>query len=140
MKRFWFPLICALAFIALLVSGLWIGEVALSPIVVHLLVFTIVALLTATVVSLVWAVAGRTKGSLIKSIVLWIVAIPTVLAELLLALLVFASQRNPEGSDDFVLVVIPILGIMGVGLVAMLFLAALPVKSKAASPERQRQG
>ena len=74
MKRFWVPLLCALAFVALLVSGYWIAQHA--PALGSLVMYAIVGLQAGAVVSLAWAVVGRTRGSLIKIILLWIRAAP----------------------------------------------------------------
>lgn len=90
--------------------------------------YAIVGLQAGAVVSLAWAVAGRTRGSLIKSILLWILAAPTILVSLVLALLMIAVMNKPQGNDDVILVVIPALGVIGAGAAAMLVLAALPVK------------
>ena len=126
MKRFWVPLLCALAFVALLVSGYWIAQHA--PALGSLVMYAIVGLQAGAVVSLAWAVAGRTRGSLIESILLWILAAPTILVSLVLALLMIAVMNKPQGNDDVILVVIPALGIIGTGAAARLALAALPVK------------
>jgi len=119
-------LLCAFGFVALLVSGSWIAQHA--PALGSLVTYAIVGLQAGAVVSLAWAVAGRTRGSLIKSILLWILAAPTILVSLVLALLMIAVMNKPQGNDDVILVVIPALGVIGTGAAAMLVLAALPVK------------
>ena len=125
MKRLWVPLLCALAFVALLVSGYWIAQHA--PALGSLVMYAIGGLQAGAVVSLAWAVAGRTRGSLIKSILLWSLAAPTILVSLYRVLLMIAVMNKP-GNDDIILVVIPALGIIGTGAAARLALAALPVK------------
>jgi hypothetical protein len=132
MKRFWFRLLCVLAIVALVVAAPLMVEP--GPVQDRLDAYVFAALQAAAIIGLVWAVARRTRGSLIKSILLWILAVPTVFVSLFLALLVVAVANNPRGNDDVVLVVIPILGILGGGIAGMLVLAALPKKRVSAQP------
>ena len=131
MKRFWPPLLCASALVALSIWGLsqaWIDQTAWED----ALGATMLALLLATVGALIWAVAGRVRGSLLKTILLWTVAAPTVLVALLFAGLSIFDMITPPtgggGDDEMGLVLIPLLLMVLCGIGLLLVLAALPKK------------
>lgn len=133
MKRFWLPLLCALALVAMSILGLsaaWmdgtIWETALG--------LVMLALVLAMVGTMIWAVAERARGSLVKNILLWIVAVPTVLAALSFVGLTIATVATPSsGGGDMGLVLIPLFLIVLGGLGILLILAALPKRASGAS-------
>jgi hypothetical protein len=133
MKRFWLPLLCALALVAMSILGLsaaWmdgtIWETALG--------LVMLALVLAMVGTMIWAVAERVRGSLVKNILLWIVAVPTVLAALSFVGLTIATVATPSsGGGDMGLVLIPLFLIVLGGLGILLILAALPKRASGAS-------
>lgn len=133
MKRFWLPLLCALALVAMSILGLsaaWmdgtIWETALG--------LVMLALVLAMVGTMIWAVAERARGSLVKNILLWIVAVPTVLAALSFVGLTIATIATPSsGGGDMGLVLIPLFLIVLGGLGILLILAALPKRASGAS-------
>ncbi len=133
MKRFWLPLLCALALVAMSILGLsaaWmdgtIWETALG--------LVMLALVLAMVGTMIWAVAERVRGSLVKNILLWIVAVPTVLGALSFVGLTIATVATPSsGGGDMGLVLIPLFLIVLGGLGILLILAALPKRASGAS-------
>ncbi|WP_374576874.1 hypothetical protein [Phenylobacterium sp.] len=92
------------------------------------------ALVLAMVGTMIWAVAERVRGSLVKNILLWIVAVPTVLGALSFVGLTIATVATPSsGGGDMGLVLIPLFLIVLGGLGILLILAALPKRASGAS-------
>jgi hypothetical protein len=97
MKRFWLPLLCALALVAMSILGM--SQAAWMDGTVWGAGLTMLALVLAMVGSLIWAVANRVRGSLVKNILLWIIAVPTALSALLFVGLTIATVATPPGGD-----------------------------------------
>lgn len=132
MEPFDLPLLCAALFAALFWCVAWGPEWLLLSLPGPAFAYGVSALLTTMVVSLIWAAAGRVRGSIIRRILHWIVAIPTVLADLLFVLLTVATVTAPENSEEMGLVIVPLFGIVICGLAVLLLIAFFP--SRAAAP------
>lgn len=129
MKPFRLPILCALAFVALFSLALWTPAWFIEPVVLAW-TYGLTAITIATVITMIRAVAGRVRGSGVKHMALWIIATPTVIATVLLALI---TPLTNGAEDDFgallLLFMVSLFGIVLCGLAALLILAALPRKA-----------
>lgn len=131
MEPFDLPLLCGALFVALLLCVVWGPEWLLLRVADKAFAYGLLALLTTMVVSLIWAGAGRLRNSVIRRVLHWIVAIPALLADPLIVVLMVASTE-PGAHDELGLAMLPIFGIIIGGLAALLLIAFFP--SRAAAP------
>lgn len=131
MEPFDLPLLCGALFVALLLGVVWGPEWLLLRVSDKAFAYGLSVLLTTMVVSLIWAGAGRMRNSVIRRVLHWIIAIPTLLADLFIVLLMVAPAQ-PGADDELGLVMLPIFGIIVGGLAVLLLIAFFP--SRAPTP------
>jgi hypothetical protein len=130
MEPFDLPLLCGALFVALLLCVVWGPEWLLLRVSDKAFAYGLSALLTTMVVSLIWAGAEQVRNSVIRRILHWIIAIPTLLADLFLVLLMVAPAQ-PGADDELGLAMLPIFGIIAGGLAALLLIAFFPTRAAA---------
>lgn len=128
MKPFQVPLLCAAAFVSLASLFFWLEPD--SAVAFQLWTSGLTALTIATAVTLIWAVSGRVRASRARRVVLWLLAIPIVVAAALLGLM--GLLTGAFGYDEFgamFLIMFALFGFVCGGMAMLLVLAALPSKA-----------